>query len=100
MTRFQHPQNLLGLFGSGTELADLFLQVRINGDVALLKGISKAVLSNEHALDQDFISTHTIGFEEFVSALNTVSWDEILEQSGVTRIDIEKAARIFVESEH
>ncbi len=99
MTRFKHPQQFFGWFGAGTELADLFLQVRINGDVALLKGISKAVLSNEHALDQDFISTHTIGFEEFVSALNTVSWDEIVEQSGVTRIDIEKAARIFVEAE-
>ena len=28
-------------------LADLFLQVRINGDVALLKGIMKAVLAEE-----------------------------------------------------
>jgi hypothetical protein len=25
MTRFKHPQHLLGLLGSGTELADLFL---------------------------------------------------------------------------
>src|SRR4029453_17242931 len=36
MTRFKHPQHVLGLLGSGTQLADLFLQVRINGDVALL----------------------------------------------------------------
>src|ERR1044072_18786 len=51
MTRFKHPQHVLGLFGSGIKLADLFLQVRINGDVALLKGISKAVLAHENALD-------------------------------------------------
>src|SRR5258705_6408683 len=47
MTRFKHPQHVLGLLGSGTELADLFLQVRINGDVSLLKGIMKAVLAAE-----------------------------------------------------
>src|SRR4051794_6025686 len=46
MTRFKHPQDVLGLLGSGTILADLFLQVRINGDVALLKGITKAVLAH------------------------------------------------------
>ena len=39
-----HPGDLIG---GGTELADLFLQVRINGDVALLKGLMKEVLSEE-----------------------------------------------------
>ena len=99
MTRFKHPRHVLGMFGSGTALADLFLQVRINGDVALLKGISKAVLAHEGVLDLDFISRHTTGFEEFVSALNTVSWNEIVEQSGVPQPQIEAAAQIFVESE-
>ncbi|HEX5966277.1 MAG TPA: FdhF/YdeP family oxidoreductase, partial [Pyrinomonadaceae bacterium] len=99
MTRFKHPQHVLGLLGSGTQLADLFLQVRINGDVALLKGISKAVLAREGALDRDFIDNYTNGFESFVSALQSVSWDEIVEQSGVARELIEQAAQIFVESE-
>src|SRR5262245_40940366 len=99
MTRFKHPQHLLVMLGSGTALADLFLQVRINGDVALLKGISKAVLAHGDALDKDFISSHTTGFDEFVSALELVSWDEIVEQSGVTQEQIEQAAQIFAESE-
>jgi molybdopterin-dependent oxidoreductase alpha subunit len=99
MTRFKHPQDVLGLLGSGTILADLFLQVRINGDVALLKGITKAVLAHENALDRDFIAQHTTGFDEFVSALQAVSWNEIVEQSGVTREQIEQAAQIFVYSE-
>src|SRR5215216_380500 len=99
MTRFKHPQHLRGLLGSGTQLADLFLQVRINGDVALLKGISKAVLAREGALDRDFINDYTDGFEAFASSLRNVSWDEIVEQSGVTREQIEQAAQIFVESE-
>jgi molybdopterin-dependent oxidoreductase alpha subunit len=99
MTRFKHPRHVLGVFGSGTALADLFLQVKINGDVALLKGISKAVLAREGVLDLDFISRHTTGFEEFVAALNTVSWNEIVEQSGVPRAQLEAAAQVFVESE-
>jgi molybdopterin-dependent oxidoreductase alpha subunit len=99
MTRFKHPQDVIGLLGFGTELADLFLQVRINGDVALLKGIAKAVLAREEALDQDFIAQHTTGFDEFISALQAVSWNEIVEQSGVSKEKIEQAAQIFAESE-
>jgi molybdopterin-dependent oxidoreductase alpha subunit len=99
MTRFKHPQDVLDLLGSGTELADVFLQVRINGDVALLKGISKAVLAHEDGLDRDFIDNYTDGFEAFVNALQDVSWDEIVEQSGVARELIEQAAQIFVNSE-
>ena len=99
MTRFKHPQHVLGLFGSGTELADLFLQVRINGDVALLKGISKAVLAHENALDRDFITQYTCRFEEFAAALREVSWSEIVQQSGVAKELIEQAAEIFVASE-
>ena len=99
MTRFNHPQDVLGLLGSGTELANLFLQVRINGDVALLKGITKAVLALEDSLDRDFIAQYTTGFDEFVSALQAVSWNEIVEQSDVTREKIEEAAQIFADSE-
>jgi molybdopterin-dependent oxidoreductase alpha subunit len=99
MTRFKHPQDVLGLLGRGTELANLFLQVRINGDVALLKGITKAVLAHDGALDQDFIAQHTTGLDEFVSSLQAVSWSEIVEQSGVPKEKIEEAAQIFVDSE-
>jgi molybdopterin-dependent oxidoreductase alpha subunit len=98
MTRFKHPQQVLRLFGSGTELADLFLQVKINGDVALLKGIMKAVLESD-ALDREFIETYTEGFEAVRRSLERFSWEEIVDQAGVAKELIEKAAQIFVESE-
>jgi molybdopterin-dependent oxidoreductase alpha subunit len=97
MTRFKHPQQILGLLGRGTELADLFLQVKINGDVALLKGISKVVLAHD-AIDRGFIERYTTGFEEFASALEEVSFEEIWKQSGVSKGLIE-AAQIFMASE-
>ena len=104
MTKFKHPQDVLGWLGGGTELADLFLQVRINGDVALLKGIMKAVLDAEarqpgSVLDLEFIQNHSTGFEEFSQALAQVKWSAIVEQSGITREQLEAAAEIFIESE-
>ncbi|MDQ2921043.1 MAG: FdhF/YdeP family oxidoreductase, partial [Acidobacteriota bacterium] len=104
MTQFKHPQDVLGWLGSGTTLADLFLQVRINGDVALLKGIMKAVLTAEgqgtrQALDHEFIERHTTGFDEFAAALRNADWDEIVDQAGISREQIEAAAKIFIESE-
>jgi molybdopterin-dependent oxidoreductase alpha subunit len=41
LVRFAHPQEVLRLFGEGTAISDLYLQLRIGGDVALLKGIMK-----------------------------------------------------------
>jgi molybdopterin-dependent oxidoreductase alpha subunit len=104
LIRFKHPQDVIGLVGPGTSLADLFLQVQINGDVALLKGIMKGVLAEEErrprkVLDHSFITQHTSGFVEFKTALENVAWDDIVDQSGVSRDEIEAAARIFVESE-
>ena len=104
MTQFKHPQDFLGWLGAGTTLADLFLQVRINGDVALLKGIMKAVLAEEEkrpgqVLDRQFIETYTSGFDEFATALKAASWTEIVEQGGVARDAIDAAAKIFVDSE-
>ncbi len=104
MTRFKHPQQLGDLLGQGTELADLFLQVRINGDVALLKGIMKALLAAEEkdpgrVLDHEFIKEHTSGFAEFAAALEHFEWNDLVEQSGIDRTQIEAAARIFVTSE-
>ncbi len=56
-----------GVLGSGHQLADLHLPVRINGDIALLKGLMKVVLAEEASrggvLDQAFIKEHTAGFE-------------------------------------
>jgi molybdopterin-dependent oxidoreductase alpha subunit len=104
LTRFKHPQDVLGWLGGGTTLADLFLQVRINGDVALLKGIMKSVLIAEEqgtggVLDRQFIVKYTTGFAEFAAALRNADWAEIVQQSGVSKEQLEEAAKIFIESE-
>ncbi len=87
------------LLGGGIELSDLYLQVRVNGDVALLKGIMKAVLDEEalrpgDVLDQSFLDEYTDGFDAFAADLAATSWDEIVEASGVPVPQIRAAALI------
>ncbi|HYX29023.1 MAG TPA: FdhF/YdeP family oxidoreductase [Pyrinomonadaceae bacterium] len=103
-TRFKHPQEFWTWLGEGTQLADLFLQVRINGDVALLKGLMKEVLAAEdklprEVLDHEFINSYTTGFDQFKAALRKVSDADIVEQSGIAKAQIEEAAKIFCESQ-
>jgi len=104
MSRFKHPQEVFDtLVGRGTQLADLFLQVRINGDVALLQGISKEVLEEDArrgggVLDRAFLAAHTSGFAEFVASIGAVGWDEITEGCGIEREQIREAALTFINS--
>jgi molybdopterin-dependent oxidoreductase alpha subunit len=105
LERFKHPQEVFGsVFGSGTRLADLFLQVRINGDVALLQGFGKELLAREAAnpgtiLDQQFIEEYTSGFGEYAAALDAVKWTDITEQSSISREKIREAVDVFASSE-
>ncbi len=70
-SRLGYPAELLG---PGTSLTDLYLQVRVNGDVALMKGIMKAVLEEEdrrpgQVVDQAFIDRYTDRFDAFAADL-------------------------------
>jgi len=97
LTRFIHPQDPLALLGSGTALADLYLQLRINGDVALLQGLAKCLLA-AGAIDQDFIEKYSQGFAEYRRHIETADWDLIVRESGITREQIEKAAAMLAQS--
>lgn len=103
LMRFKHPQELMGILGAGTELTSLFLQVRINGDVALLKGIMKEMLEEEErsggVFDHKFIAQHTTGFEEFIEDLRAVQWGLIEQESGISRSQIRQAARVAMKAE-
>ena len=105
---FKNPQDFMNplkavptLFGPGTQLSDLFLPVRIGGDVALLKGIMKELLEEEdkrpgEVFDHAFIEEKTQGFEAFLGDLRTESWDKIVKESGLERADIRAAAELVM----
>ena len=104
LMRFKHPQKVSGVLGSGTPLAELFLQVRINGDVALLQGLGKALLEAEarrpgSVVDRAFVEDKTLGYEAYAAHLGTVSWEDVVEQSGVARERIQATAELLARSQ-
>jgi molybdopterin-dependent oxidoreductase alpha subunit len=91
------------LFGAGTQLTDLFLQVRINGDVPLLKAIMKLMLEEENknpgsVFNHDFINDETMGFEEFLKKLNSQDLDHLVEQTSIKEEQIREAADLIKKS--
>ncbi|MET7638565.1 FdhF/YdeP family oxidoreductase [Streptomyces sp. NPDC005438] len=97
-----HEFTDMALFRS-TPTSDLNLQPRIGGDMALLRGIAKAVLEwapdDPKALDRQFVDRHTTGFEEYRALCEATSWEEIEHQSGVDRDRILAAARVYREAD-
>ncbi|MFN7563779.1 MAG: FdhF/YdeP family oxidoreductase, partial [Prosthecobacter sp.] len=92
LTGFMHPQQVKGVLGMATPLAKQFMQVRANGDQALLKGIAKTLVE-DGSMDREFISTHTLGFADYEAHLRSLDWAELERVSGISRSEIEKAAR-------
>ncbi|MFJ6790687.1 FdhF/YdeP family oxidoreductase [Streptomyces angustmyceticus] len=99
LERFKNPQTPRGLAGGGTALTDLFLQIRLGGDQALFRTLNRLLLDTDGALDEDFIRTHTHGFEEFAErARADDDWDETLRATGLTREEIERALAMVLDS--
>ncbi|HEV3440612.1 MAG TPA: molybdopterin-dependent oxidoreductase, partial [Gemmata sp.] len=100
---FRNPQEIRGWIGPGTPLADLYLQVRIGGDQALLKGVMKLLLAREErqtgTLDKAFIAAKTVGFEALAASLAEVSWEKVIEQSGIAREQIEQLEELIASHE-
>ena len=100
LIRFKNPQKASGVLGSGTALSDDFLQIRVNGDLALFRGVNRLLLEAEDAapgtvLDREFIEQYTHGFEEFAEDVRATSWDDVLAATGLTLEQIEAlAARV------
>src|SRR5579875_3390757 len=97
LVRFKNPQSVRGLAGRGTKLADRHLPVRVNGDMAVFAGTSKALLDREDAapgtvLDHEFIESSCEGFEDCAAALRKLDWADIERLSGLTRQQIEDFA--------
>jgi molybdopterin-dependent oxidoreductase alpha subunit len=101
---YPNPLELpIALLGHGQALADLYLPVRVNGDVAAIKGILKELFERERAgrpsaIDHEFIQTYTDGFEALRADVEAASWDEIIEESGLSRAEINAAAEMYANS--
>src|SRR6185436_2029167 len=85
---FSNPQTIKGALGIKAKLADIFLQVKINGDMALLQAIEKLLLEEEEknpgsVFDPEFIRDHTSGYPELISHLKKLKITELETAAGI-----------------
>ena len=97
LVKFKNPQTPRGISGIGTELADMHLPIRVNGDLALFQAIG-ALLLQWGCVDRDFVERHTVGFDAWAEHVRQVDWAAVERATGLSRPQIEDAARMFRDS--
>ena len=98
LINFRNPQTPRGLVGKGTDLADLHLPIKINGDLALFQAWG-ALLVQWNALDHEFIGKHTHGFDSWLGHVSAIDWDLVETTTGLSREQITEAAELLRESD-
>jgi molybdopterin-dependent oxidoreductase alpha subunit len=102
----QHPAEMLTL--SSTPIASSYYQVKVGGDIAVMKGMMKCLVALDKkslaeggsgVLDRDFIRDHTTGIDELLADIDVTSWDAIVETSGLSRSDIEFVGNLYARAE-
>ena len=109
LEKFINPQNPVQMLtGRATDLAHMYLQVRPGGDIAAIFGLCKRILEidaqrvasgTRSVIDRDFIAEHTADFESFAVKVNATNWSDIEKVSGLTRLVLEDAADVYIQSE-
>ncbi|WP_158880693.1 FdhF/YdeP family oxidoreductase [Amycolatopsis anabasis] len=104
LMRFKNPQNVRGVVGKGTPLADEFAQIRLGGDLAFFQAIGHLLLSWEEAapgtvLDREFIESSTHGFADYAERVRELDWHAVDTATGLPREDIVRIARMIADSE-
>jgi len=97
---FRNPQHVKGILGSATPLTDLFLQVKLNGDMALLQAIELLLWLDEErspgtVFDHTFIQQHTEGYDTFIQHLQQASLPDLAAACGISIQQIGEAAAIL-----
>ncbi|MBT0569198.1 FdhF/YdeP family oxidoreductase [Curvibacter sp. CHRR-16] len=108
LERFADPQNKMEMATLGsTPISSHYFQVRIGGDLAVVKAMAKRVLELDdvaqaegkpRVLDVDFIAQHTHGFEAYVADVRAESWDTLEAESGLTHAQLCAAADIYAQA--
>ncbi|EFC1434293.1 TPA: acid resistance putative oxidoreductase YdeP [Escherichia coli] len=109
LERFTAPQNPFEMLtNSETQLDSAYYNVRIGGDMALLKGMMRLLIERDDAasaagrpslLDDEFIQTHTVGFDELRRDVLNSEWKDIERISGLSQTQIAELADAYAAAE-
>ncbi|WP_036831104.1 FdhF/YdeP family oxidoreductase, partial [Photobacterium sanctipauli] len=97
------------LTGKGTEISQRYFTPKLGGDMAVVRGMVKALCEYDQQqqsegrrsiFDQDFIACHTQGVNDYLARVEATSWQDIVEQSGLTEAEIRQAAEVYRQSKN
>ena len=83
-----------------TDTATGTLQVRPGGDLALIRGMAKAVFeaaaSDPSVLDREFLDAYTNGVDDYRALVEATPWSDLVTQSGLSEEQIRGAADVYI----
>jgi len=100
LLNFANPQELKGALNIKSKLTDLFLQVRINSDMALLQALLYRLNEEEKKgggiFDKEFIDTHTAHFDTWRAHIEKQNLNELISQTGIEQDKIEELVQLLI----
>lgn len=104
LIKYTDPQSPKRMLTNGIKITDLFLPIKINGDVAFLKALMYELHKMDidqggDLIDYDFIEKHTNGYEDFIKAIGQIDYMACLRQCGLEAKDVRAAAKMIARKE-
>ncbi|HYK72181.1 MAG TPA: molybdopterin-dependent oxidoreductase, partial [Pseudoneobacillus sp.] len=82
------------IFNATAKIAHQYLSIKPGMDGLLAAGIMKEIIRLNRE-DREFIEKHSVGFHDLEELLQSISMEEIIEKTEVSRENIELLARIY-----
>lgn len=98
LVRFRVPSDVRSML-FGTDIADVYVQPHIGGDIAFLTGVAKALLELD-AIDRAFLDQFTNGWAELEPHLRDTDWPSIEAIAGVPKQTMVDVAKLYASSKN
>ena len=93
LLNFKNPQRVRGLVGKGTQLADLFLPIRVAGDLAFFQAVNRRLVELDEqspgVLDHPFIDGYTTGLAGAAAGWRALDQADVDAATGLSAERIE-----------
>ncbi|MBE9015743.1 FdhF/YdeP family oxidoreductase, partial [Chroococcidiopsidales cyanobacterium LEGE 13417] len=94
LVKFASPAYPLKSLFTGSDISSLYLQLIPGSDVALFVGIQKALIE-QNLIQIDYLRDRTEDWEAVVDYAISTEWETIVATCGISKAEIEAAARII-----
>lgn len=106
LERFQNPQKPIEMLTNGDKPTNTaYLRPALGGDMALMRGMAKFLLQWERdaqkagapaVFDHAFLNEHSVNLLDYLAVVDDTPWEQIVQQSGLSLVEVEQAARMYV----